>query len=252
MKKLTASILSATLMLSMVFSSSVFAANDATTKASAWDSFVGLFTKATATTETANVQYRGHVQDYGDVPTNGTWVQEDNQLGTTGESKRIEGFKIELTDGNTLPAGTQIRYNVHVENEGWLHDKNDIVNTGSWEKDGAFAGSVAKSQRVEAIEIVLTDANGVKLDGYSVQYMVHGEDYGWSQGWVADGAIAGTEGQSKRLEAIRIKIVKTQANLDGYNTALSEVTQADYTTASWTTYQAVVNANKVTVLLYQR
>lgn len=43
-----------------------------------------------------------------------------------------------------------------------------------------------------------------------VQYRGHIQDYGWSQGWKADGDIAGTSGESKRLEAIKIKIVKTE------------------------------------------
>lgn len=57
--------------------------------------------------------------------------------------------------------------------------------------------------------MVLTAAEGTILPGYSVQYQVHIQDYGWAQGWKADGDIAGTSGESKRLEAIRIKIVKT-------------------------------------------
>ncbi|MBC3797250.1 Ig-like domain-containing protein [Acetobacterium tundrae] len=237
MKKISVSILSVFMMLSMVFSTSVFAANDATVKTSAWDSFVGLFTKA-ATTDTMSVQYRGHIQDIGNAPTDGSWVQSDQQLGTTGESKRIEGFNIELT--GAIPAGAHVVYNVHVENVGWLYPTDDSTN---WIKDGAFAGSVGKSQRVEAIEIKLVDATGAQLPGYSVQYTVHGENYGWTQGWISDGAIAGTTGDSLRLEAIRIKVTQVAANLTAYNTAIAAVNQADYTTASWTTYQAVVAAN---------
>ena len=40
----------------------------------------------------------------------------------------------------------------------------------------------------------------------SVTYAVHIQTYEDSQGWVADGAMAGTEGESKRLEAISIKL----------------------------------------------
>ncbi|MBC3887343.1 hypothetical protein GH810_03340 [Acetobacterium paludosum] len=238
MKKISVSILSVFMMLSMVFSTSVFAANDATTKTSAWDSFVGLFTKATATTDTMSVQYRGHIQDIGNAPTDGSWVQSDQQLGTTGESKRIEGFNIELT--GAIPTGAHVVYNVHVENVGWLYPTDDSTN---WIKDGAFAGSVGKSQRVEAIEIKLVDATGAQLPGYSVQYTVHGENYGWTQGWISDGNIAGTTGDGLRLEAIRIKVTQVAADLTAYNAAIAAVNQADYTTASWTTYQAVVAAN---------
>ena len=40
----------------------------------------------------------------------------------------------------------------------------------------------------------------------SVTYEVHGRNYGWDQGWKADGATAGTTGQALRLEALKVKI----------------------------------------------
>ena len=56
-----------------------------------------------------------------------------------------------------------------------------------------------QSLRLEGIKISLDDKN------YSVQYQVHIENIGWTD-WVSDGAIAGTVGESKRIEGIRIKI----------------------------------------------
>lgn len=40
----------------------------------------------------------------------------------------------------------------------------------------------------------------------SVEYFVHVQTFGDSQGWVRDGASAGTSGQSKRLESIKIRL----------------------------------------------
>jgi len=48
----------------------------------------------------------------------------------------------------------------------------------------------------------------------SVQYQTHVENIGW-QGFVADGATAGTTGQSKRLEAIKIKLANQDASNSG-------------------------------------
>ncbi len=42
--------------------------------------------------------------------------------------------------------------------------------------------------------------------GMSVSYAVHVQTYGDSQGWVKDGKPAGTSGEAKRLESIRIKL----------------------------------------------
>ena len=53
------------------------------------------------------------------------------------------------------------------------------------------------------------------MTDYTLEYRVHIQDYGWSQSWKKDGAIAGTAGESKRLEAIEIRIVpKFTGSLD--------------------------------------
>lgn len=156
--------------------------------------------------------YRGHVQDYGDLPADNGVVTDGGLLGTTGEGKRIEGLMVQLTGSQATAQNYSIRYNVHIENEGWQADTDDLL---SWKKDGDDAGSQGKSQRLEAIQLQLTDATGQPATDYAVEYRVHIQDYGWSQGWKKDGAIAGTAGESKRLEAIQIRIVpKFTGSLD--------------------------------------
>lgn len=49
---------------------------------------------------------------------------------------------------------------------------------------------------------------------YDIYYRVHAQDYGWL-GWACNGQSAGTEGMSKRLEAIEIQLVKKSANAPG-------------------------------------
>ncbi|MEO1816976.1 MAG: family 16 glycosylhydrolase [Acetobacterium sp.] len=168
---------------------------------------------ALAATPTAlGVGYRGHVQDYGDLPTDNGVITDGGLLGTTGEGKRIEGLTVQLTGAIAATADYNIRYNVHIQNEGWQAATDEPL---SWKKDGDFAGSQGKSQRLEAIQLQLTDANGAPVTDYAVEYRVHIQDYGWSQGWKKDGAIAGTAGESKRLEAIQIRIVpKFTGSLD--------------------------------------
>ncbi len=53
---------------------------------------------------------------------------------------------------------------------------------------------------MEAIQIQL-DSSVNK----SIRYRVHVQDIGWMD-WVSNGQIAGTTGQSKRIEAIQIEI----------------------------------------------
>jgi hypothetical protein len=48
---------------------------------------------------------------------------------------------------------------------------------------------------------------GELAEVYTVEYAVHIQDYGDAQGFVSDGALAGTTGESKRLEEVRVRIV---------------------------------------------
>jgi uncharacterized protein YjdB len=43
-----------------------------------------------------------------------------------------------------------------------------------------------------------------------VRYQAHVQDVGWQE-WVSDGEIAGTVGQSRRIEALRIQLLRAPA-----------------------------------------
>ncbi|WKY46971.1 hypothetical protein Q5O24_11460 [Eubacteriaceae bacterium ES3] len=227
MKKITASILTVMLTLSMVFSSSVFAAE----KTSAWDSFLGLFSNDTATTEATavGVQYKGHVENKGDVD----WVTGPEELGTRGQSLRLEAFYIELMDA---PADMHIMYRVHVQNEGWLE----------WVEDGALGGTTGKAQRIESVEIKLVDDNGADYEGYSVEYQGHVQNKGdmpADGSWYMDGAQLGTVGEGLRLEALKVQIVQTKADMTAYEAAVeaaNALDSADYTAETWAELEAAL------------
>lgn len=233
MKKITVSILTTLLMLSMVFSSSVFAAEK---EQSAWDSFLGLFSAKTAATSDVGVEYRGHIQNVGNYPLDGSWIQGPTRLGTVGQSLRLEGFWIKLTN---KPADVNIQYQVHVQNVGWM----DPVDNGE------FAGTEGRSLQIEAIKISLVDDNGNPVKGYSVEYRGHVQNIGDTV-WYKDGAQLGTDGQFLRLEALEVKIVKTQTDMTAYNAAVEAaeaVDEADYTADSYAALQKALEDNVVTV-----
>ncbi|MBI4856310.1 MAG: carbohydrate-binding domain-containing protein [Acetobacterium woodii] len=188
MKKTTVSILSAITVMSMAFSTNVFAASNQTTT----DTIA-------VVSDTMGVQYRGHIQNTGDYPLDDSWVQGPEELGTEGQSLRLEGFWIELT--GTIPEGAHIQYQVHVENEGWM----------DWVTDGGFAGTKGENQRIEAIKIRLVDDAGNALEGYSVQYRGHIQNQGDTD-WVVDGAELGSTGLSQRLEALEVQILETNSD----------------------------------------
>ncbi|MBC3887857.1 leucine-rich repeat protein [Acetobacterium paludosum] len=180
--------------------------------------FQSVFAADTQDPTSFTVLSRGHIQDVGDFPTDGSWVSSPNRIGTVGESKRIEGF--EIKPGDTLPEGIQIRYNVHVQNIGWLYDENDFT---TWAKDGDYAGTRGKGLRIEAIKIVLTDAAGKEISGYHIKYRGHVQNVGDtpadSSQWIQDGNQLGTVGSSLRLEALTLEITKDAVQGKSYDTA---------------------------------
>lgn len=193
-RRITTGILLVIMMLSVFFSTSVFAANEAADKTA---------------TEEIGVAYRGHVQNQGNMPKpEGTMVAGPEALGTRGQSLRVEGFWIELT-GN-VPEGANIVYEVHVQNEGWMTSV----------KNGNFAGTAGESQRVESIKIRLEN-----LPGYDVYYRGHVQNVGdipqvdgdW--GWKKNGEELGTTGSSLRLEELQVKLVKQPDTSTTYDKA---------------------------------
>ena len=150
------------------------------------------------------IQYSTHVQTYG-------WqdcVSDGAVTGTTGEAKRLEAIKIQLT--GAAAENYDIYYSVHAQTFGWL----------GWAKNGEPAGTSGYAKRLEAIKIQLVpkggEAPGTTEDAYleneeevipaaSVEYSSHVQTYGW-QDFVADGALSGTTGEQKRLEAVKIRL----------------------------------------------
>lgn len=89
--------------------------------------------------EGLHLDVKVHIQDYG-------WrlykdVQPDTVLGTTGESRRIEAIELDYAANNTCDK--QIKYQVHLAENGWT----GVVNAGF------TTGTVGISKAVEAIKI---------------------------------------------------------------------------------------------------
>lgn len=111
-----------------------------------------------------------------------------------------------------------IEYMVHIQSDGWSQ---------GWVQNGQFAGrakiverstgntgvieefreSSDDTKRIEGIKIRLKDA---PKNAY-VEYSAHSQSFGWKD-WVRNGVLGGTEGQEKRMEAIKIRL----GNLPGY------------------------------------
>ena len=139
-----------------------------------------------------SISYQTHVQDYGWQ----SWKSNGEVSGTVGQSKRLEGINIKLSNING-----SIEYKTHVQDIGWQ----------DWKSNGQMSGTSGQSKRLEAIKVKLS---GETANQYDVYYRVHAQDYGWLD-WAKNGESAGTEGYSKRLEGIQIVLVKKGENAPG-------------------------------------
>lgn len=145
-----------------------------------------------AVTSSPSISYQTHIQDYGWQ----SWKSNGEVSGTVGQSKRLEGINIKLSNING-----SIEYKTHVQDIGWQ----------DWKSNGQMSGTSGQSKRLEAIKVKLS---GEAANQYDVYYRVHAQDYGWLD-WAKNGESAGTEGYSKRLEGIQIVLVKKGENAPG-------------------------------------
>ena len=141
----------------------------------------------------------GHVQGRG-------WTgYVGGEVGTTGQGKRLEAVRMMLT-GDEAEAKYDLYYRVHVAHIGWL----------AWAHDGEDAGTAGMGAPVEAVQVVVVSKGDAPspsssvtderfITGTSLFYKAHCQSYGWL-GEVADGGVAGTTGQKKRLEAYTARL----------------------------------------------
>ena len=147
-----------------------------------------------------------HLEDAGDV-----WYRgvkrgvSDPVMGTTGEGRRVEGIQINVTERTGDMRGKAVYYRVHMQDAGWTW----------WTREGTFCGTRGEGKRVEAVQIMIfveQEASDPKNDG-GIRYRVHTQDFGWLPE-VRDGQIAGTTGQSRRVEAIQFTHLPEGLELD--------------------------------------
>jgi len=113
-------------------------------------------------------------------------VSAGSTVGTTGQSRQLEAFKI--TASGNVSGG--IEYQAYTQ-DSWT----------PWVTNGAIAGTMGK--HIEAIRIRLT---GDLANKYDIYYRVHSASVGWL-GWASNGADAGTDRLNLRAEAFQMVVV---------------------------------------------
>ena len=117
------------------------------------------------------------------------------QVGTTGQSKSINGIKISLSTSDWLTG--EITYTIH---------QSSLHYDGNWEWGPAQSGNTSLMGQAVKINI-----GGKIAKHYDIYYKAHCQQYGWL-GWAKNGALAGTTGYAYRLEALKIQLVSKGAS----------------------------------------
>lgn len=147
-----------------------------------------------------DIYYRVHVENYGWM----SWAKNGEKSGTEGCGKRLEAIEIKLVDKNSYFPGDidrpfigmgNINYSTSIEKKGWL------AEVGNGESSGLANGKII------GIKISLGDN---EYNG-NIEYSTHIEGHGWND-YVSNGEICGIENESKRIEAIKIKLSGEIAN----------------------------------------
>ena len=168
----------------------------------------------------ALVKYRSHISTLGWE----SYVYDQKVSGTTGKSRGIEAFDIQLQ--NQAAAGS-IQYNAYVTGAGWQ----------GWKNSGEAAGTTGQSTTVQAMQVRLT---GDMANKYDVYYRVHVSNIGWL-GWAKNGASAGSVGYGYNAEAFEVALVAKGAAAPGStatpfkenNTGTSVAYQAHVADIGW-------------------
>ncbi len=225
MKKKSLSILIAVALASTTIlpAASVFA--DTTTPVTTTTAPVAV---TSAPASTYGVEYEGQVQNIGwQTPVTETGDATDITsapiAGTVGKGLRVEAVKIA---GTNLPTGASITYQAQVQNKGWM---TPVTSTGSDITVAGMAGTQNQGLRVEAFKMTLSG-----LPGYAVEYQTQVQNKGWMDAVttangtdVTAAAMAGTQNQGLRMEALKIEIVKTTAEKTAEVTAINSVQTAE-------------------------
>ncbi len=111
----------------------------------------GINIKLTNKPYSGSIVYTTHVQTYGwqgNENNQNTWRHDGQMSGTSGQAKRLEAIRINLT--GEMAAHYDVYYRVHAQTYGWLN----------WAKNGEAAGTAGLAKRLEGIQIVLVPKNG--------------------------------------------------------------------------------------------
>ena len=169
--------------------------------------FCGILYSVNAT-ETQNAINENVIENKLENKTKNNIANTENQVDNTTENiieNEIENSIKDDKEKNNNVINNTIKNESSKENE----IKNTLENTTDSKKEDSKNTIATESLTNNDNGIMVLSADGGKP---GVTYRTHVQNIGW-QGYVKDGAIAGTSGKSLRLEGINIKLTGNNSNL---------------------------------------
>lgn len=155
-----------------------------------------------------SVFYQAHVEglDWLD------WTSDGLAAGTTGLGRRLEALRIRLVlkgdaaatpvTGTAYVVGNALTAQGHSQNIGWQDAR--VVDSGQV----VTIGTTGQALRLEALRLGLDPVN----EQGGIQYNAHVQNIGWQRNvdsessWFSNGDVAGTTGESLRMEALQLNL----------------------------------------------
>lgn len=154
-----------------------------------------------------SIKYRAYSQSYGWLP----WQEEGGIAGTVGKGKRLEALEIALE--GELANVYDVYYQVHCSRWGTL----------GWAKNGETAGTMGFYRSIEFVEVKLVKKDSADAPAQEARACLDKENIGGlsytvrlkdAQAWqpeVGNTQVAGVEGKSKTIEALKMQIATGEA-----------------------------------------
>lgn len=94
-----------------------------------------------------------------------------------------------------------------------------------------MAGTAVIPMSNAAVEAAATKA-AKATNKPSIEYIAHIQDWGWSKGWVSEGQMAGTEGEARRVEALKIRMTNCEGVSLKFKAHIQDYGDMEFTDAS--------------------
>lgn len=121
--------------------------------------------------------------------------QADSKIG-------LQTLNVSLRMKDTSVTGS-LQYRIYVDKKGWQE----------WTDNGRITGMTTMPGMITAVQMRLT---GTLAENYSIWYSAYTDLHKGLQGWVCDGAAAGSQVEHRRIEELKVMLVKRDRSL-GYN-----------------------------------